>query len=323
MSLKTIISSALASAVLVTTTPYATSETEEVCAESYQEPPGILELQDIFAESCGFEPRIELPKLTKNHYGYWLRNEEFKHVSSYMKDGLLDKKSAKSYIGFIALMRHKPLIDFISCYYGLDSRQILDMINQETGFSIRGRGKSGERGIGQNMERSAKALVDNLTNPDHELYYPYLNQEDYSFEKLSSDYRLNIIMTAAMIRTAHSELEQILAERDMTREELAQTVKEIGQEDTFWHLRKKKSTTYWYYIVSSRTKRRINEFWKENDANPIDLDYLAYNGGKYCVENLLKRGVVSEVLQINFYGYNRKKESLNHFLSLYRGSSEE
>lgn len=318
MSLKTIISSALASAIMATA-PYATADETPAVLESFDQE-GLI---DNPVESCGLEPSIELPELTKRYHSYWLSEKEFEHVGSHVKSGMLSRYQRSSYLGFIALMRHKPLIDFMACYYGLDSRQVLDVINQETAFSIRARGKSGERGIGQNMKRSAKVLVDNLSNPGHELYYPYLDREDYSFEKLSSDYRLNIITTAAMIRTAHSDMEQILAKRDMTREELAQAVKAIGQEDTFWHLRKRKSTAYWYYIVGSRAKKRINNFWKENDADLIDLDYLVYNGGKDCVTNLLRRRVISEVLQFNFYSYSKKKKDLDYFLSLYSGSSED
>lgn len=34
-------------------------------------------------------------------------------------------------------------------------------------------------------------------------------------------------------------------------------------------------------------------------------------------KNLLKREVVSEVLQINFYNYSKKKKDVDYFLELY------
>ncbi len=263
------------------------------------------------------EPKIEIPELTRRYRGYWLSKEEFEHVKSHIKSGKLRKRNIPSYLGFVSLMRYKPLIDFVAGYYGLNPMQVLEVINQETEFNIRIKGKDGERGIGQKMESTAKVLVDNVSNQDHELYYPFF-KDDYSFKKLSTDYKLNIILTAAMILTAHSNLNKSLEMAEMTREDLAEKVDELGQKNTFLYLRKDKSDKFHQYNITYRMRKRIHNFWKENDAELRNLDYLAYNGGKDCVTNLLRKQLISEVLQVNFYGYSRKKEGVEKFLALYK-----
>jgi len=265
------------------------------------------------------EPNAELKDLTKHYNRYWLTEEEYAEVRDHVKSGLLKSYEIQPYLGFMALMRHNQMINYMAMHYNLDPMQILEVINQESSFNIRIRGASGERGIGQKMPGTAKALVDRITDPKDELYYPYLDKEDYTFKKLSSDYRLNIILTAAMIRTAHSNLDEALKEQGMTREDLTKKVKEAGKKETFWYLANKKNDKFDYYHITPRMRQKINKFWKENDVEPRDLDYLAYNGGPSAVSNLLMRMSVSEVLQVNFYNYSRRKDDVQYFMSLYNG----
>ena len=70
-------------------------------------------------------------------------------------------------------------------------------------------------------------------------------------------------------------------------------------------------------------RNKINKFWRENEVDLRDLDYLTYNGGKGCIANLLRRKAVSEVLQINFYHYSERKEDVETFLTLYDSFREE
>ncbi|MFH0752615.1 MAG: transglycosylase SLT domain-containing protein [archaeon] len=323
MTLKTLFNSTLASIVLAATAaPYTQAETikdpkENAITTEFHPDLEVISKPIHHFDDTVVEPKMNIPELTKKYRGYWLSEEEYNQAVSHVKSGMLKRYEIDPYLGFVALMRHKPLIDFVAEHYGLDPMQLLEIINQETAFNISIRGESGERGIGQKMESTANVLVDNITNPEHELYYSHLDKHDYRFHKLSTDYRLNIILTAAMIKTAHSNLEDILEKRDMTREDLAQKVKTIGQKDTFWYLRKKKSKTFDYYNVTWKMRNKINKFWKENDVDLRDLDYLTYNGGNGCIANLLRKKVVSEVLQINFYHYSERKDDVENFLTLY------
>ncbi len=351
MSPKNIIPGTLVSLMLATT-PVQTACADALATEK-QEEVDIEKINQEFENSEGFsehlsefisgiedlitdlegEPEIKIPKLTKKYHGYWLSEEEYKQVKAYRSSKVIEGENGEKiklksalqdyeivpYLGFIALMRHKPLIDFIADYYELDPMQILEVMNQETAFNIRAKGGDGERGIGQKMKDTARELVKKVTNPEHELHCPYLDKDDYRFWKLSSDYRLNIILIAAMIRNAHSDLEAVLEEKDMTREELAEKVKEIGQNDTFWYLRKI-SKKFNYYGMTKKRGRAINNFWEKNDVKLRDLDYLTYNGGRRAIKNLFRRRTIGEVLIANFTAYSRNKETVKRFMSLYEGA---
>lgn len=280
------------------------------------------------------EPEIKKPHLTEKFchswqnekYCYFLSEEEQEHIDAVKSFRPIECKEGEPelplanyqtipYAGFVALMRHKPLIDFVADHYELEPNQIMEIMNHETGFNIQMKGADGERGLGQIMEGTAKRLINKVTNSDHPLFYPYIDKKDCKFQKLSTDYRLNIILTAAMVKTAQADFEDVLAGRDLTKQELAKKIRKIGQKDTLWHLRNKKSKRFSFYDISDDRRKRINRFWRDNPAEETGLFYLVYNGGRGSIGNLLKkeRKAVAEVLLTNFTAYSKNKETINQF----------
>lgn len=263
------------------------------------------------------EPAISQLSLTKKYRYYWLSDREYNFVQDQIDCGLVEKSTVDSYLGFVVLMRYKPLIDFVTDYYDVDQKQFLNVINQESAFSIGIRGISGERGIGQVMPKTASTLLGRLTDPEDSLYYPFLDKESFSFRKLSGDYRLNIILIAAMLSSSHSSLDDILEEEGMAREDFAAKIIDLGKVNDFKYLKKRSMSKFRHYHVNFKLRERINEFWASNSPTVDDINYLVYNGGENSVKNLLREGRVSEILQVNFYTYMMKKQNTEYFIEIY------
>jgi len=306
MGLKNIINSTLASAVMCAAAPAYSNECMPIFAEkSLESMP---------------EPRVEIPVLEVKYKGYWLTEEEYGRMQGYLSGGQLDDSDVKAYLGFTALMRHRELIDFVARHYEVDSKMMLKVINQESTFQISTSGHFKERGLGHNRESTARMLVSRMTDPDDALYYPFLSKGDYSFRKLSRDYRLNVLLVAAMIKVTDSELDAVLSERGLVREDMACRIKEFGVTTSLRRLRN--SRKFKFYKVSHKSRKLVNDYWAEHDADVSDLMYLVYNGGNKAVSEIFNDSIVSEVLLYNFTVYNKKKHLVDRFISLYDGHAD-
>ncbi len=269
------------------------------------------------------EPVLEMPELTRKYKGYFLTEEEYSQVRSYMVSGRLKKDEIKQYLGFVSLMRHEKLINFVASYYDMDPMSIFHVINQESAFQIKAIGPFKERGLGQHTSDKAKLLINKVTDPESELYYPYLERKNFTFTKLSKDYKLDIIMIAAGLKVAECNLEMALEEEGMTRGGLAGNVKELGSKSGFSYLKKGDNTDFKFYRISKRFVKRMNKLWKSYEIDEKDLTYMAYNGGKNSVHNLLRKRIISEVLLINLTNYSGRKYIVDNFLDLYYDLQDE
>ncbi len=308
MSLKSIINSALAATLIASAAPAK--------AEHYN-----FETTDIISYSEPDEPKVNLPKLTVNYKGYKLTEQENSDLTYYLSTGMLQQDDLKAYLGFVALKRYDILIDFVTGYYQIDENIFMKIINQESSFRIGVVGPMREHGLGQQRDATAKDLVKRITEPGSDIYYPYLKTSDYSFRKLSKDYRLNIILTAAKIKSVNTDFESVLEQRNMSKQDLADFLKNYGKTTTLKQMRKGNSKKFSFYSANSKTRQRINRFWGENSAEEQDLMYLVYNGGPNAIDNLARNNLISEILTYNFTSLCERNNLFYNFLSMHSRES--
>lgn len=310
MDLTSIINSAIASAVIAATPVYS------------NEPMPVVMSDICYYLEHMHEPKVELPVLDVKYKGHWLSKEEYGSVISRVNDGSLASDEIRQYLDFVSLMRHRELLEFVAGYYKVDRDLMLRVINQESAFSIRVIGNMKEYGLGQFREGTAGMLMKRITNPDDDLYYPFVKKGDYKFKDISKDYRLNLILVGAKLRMVDSVFRLSLAGISKTGKDLASRVEGYGRSTRLKHLSRGKSRKFKFYRVGSRTRKRINKFWHNHEAESSDLIYLVYNGGSSAVANMFSDNIVTEVLIYNFTGYCGRKHLVDHFLSLYEGSQE-
>lgn len=311
MGLKSIVNSVLASAIIASAAPVHPDEHIPVVMEDIR----------YYLENM-HEPKVELPVRDVKYKGYWVSKEEYDSIIRHVNDGSLAPDEIKQYLGFISLMRYRELLDFIADYYEVDKDMMLKIINQESAFNINAAGSMKERGLGQNRESTSRTLIDRITNHDDELYYPFIKKEDYSFRTISKDYRLNIILIAAKLKAIDPIFKSALTDMSVTEEDLTSRIEDYGRSTRLKYLSRGNSRKFKFYKVGKKTRKRINDFWREHTVDSSDLIYLVYNGGSSAIANMLDDNVVTEVLAYNFTSYCSRKYLVDHFLSLYEKEEE-
>lgn len=111
-------------------------------------------------------------------------------------------------------------LDKILKHYNQDPKIFHDIMSQESGYKIDSIGQAGEKGTAQFMKTTVDSIAQRVANPKDPLYYPGFKREDYKFENLSIDYRLNNILKTAYLKYIDNKIKKNNINKDDVFKEL-------------------------------------------------------------------------------------------------------
>lgn len=208
------------------------------------------------------------------------------------------------------VLEYEDYIDKIAKKFEIDKKEMLENWNQESEFAIWKLGGKEERGLSQFRSRTAELIARGLRrNSD-------FKKLDYSFEKLSSNYELNIVMAAAQLASASKTFNYRLKRARLTFDQFYELIKEKGKTCTFSKIKAAKedpeafnldpewgNILKYYGVASDNDKRRekrirsVQRVYRDKDGLLKDaIKYIVHNGGGYAVNNIRKDSFLSELL---------------------------
>lgn len=248
-------------------------------------------------------------------YGKDLTLEDYSRIINLTEKYNLKEGAFETFIRLEKVLGYEQFMNEVAAHYKIDKQYMIRTWNQESGFDIRRRGGHGERGLAQFQNLTAKLIFDRLISRgdyvsfDWKRLYPEFNIKKYSFEQLSTDYKLNIIMTAAQAKIIPIMLEDYLKKSNISQEQLIRIITKKGTTTHFEQLRsaiknpenfglnKELEKTLKEYNISNPRVSEVHKIYT-NKSNLLhsSLDYIIYNGGTMAIPNITNDSVIGELL---------------------------
>ena len=252
---------------------------------------------------------------------YQLNYEQYSKIKRLIENNEQSYK-IKKLAGLEKILENMDFLEEVSSYYGLEKSRVIEVMQQESSFQIFAVGHLEERGLGQFKKSTAYNLARLIANKKSKIYYPNFSLEDYSFENLSKDYKLNILLISAQIKIAKDIFERKLKSIGIDKEELLKIVRRKGMKTKFLKLSEEKTEPFDKYTISWKRALEVNRFWRDATISPEDLFYLVYNGGGNAIKNIMKDTPLAELLLYNLTVFLENKEKLCEYAIYHWGSLE-
>lgn len=172
-------------------------------------------------------------------------------------------------------------LDKILTHYKQNPKIFHDIMSQESGYKIDSIGRDGERGTAQILRSTADYFAKRVSNKKNPLHYPGFNKEDYKFENLSIDYRLNNILKVAYLKDSDDKMKR----NNVNRNELFKKLKSRALELNYEKFGK----------TGKKLKQTLIDLWNNKAENYKDtlVFYLYYNAnGKINDGTIYRMGLL-------------------------------
>lgn len=276
-------------------------------------------------------------------YGKELTLDDYSRIINIAKENNLKGKVFKKFVNLERVLEYETFVDEVAEYYAIDKQDMIKLWNQESNFNIKGKGGHGERGLAQFKESIAKLRLDSIVNPkykrfyfDWEKFYPEFDIKNYNFKQLSEDYKLNIIMTAAQVKSTSLIFKDYLEKTNMTLDQLLKIVRTKGKHTKLeilkaaqknpkrFNLNKDTTKAIKKYNLTKKRIKEINKIYSENPAmlKTALKKYTVHNGGGGAVKNITKDSVIGELLIYHLALYVKNLQGVYKLMNYHYGSLE-
>lgn len=236
-------------------------------------------------------------------HGKPLTLEKYSEIKQKAEKNNFKNSMYKKFVRLEKILEYEDYIDTTAKRFEVDKKEMIEIWNQESGLDISAIGRNQERGMAQFKPRTAWSLARKLRKD------PEFKKLDYSFEKLSSDYKINIIMTATQLKSASHMFRYMLKRARLTSDQFYEVIKEKGKTCTFSKIEKVKENpeafnfrSEWKdilkgYNMKPKRVKQVQKIYEDDDGLLKDaIKYIVHNGGSYAVKNIRKDNFTSELL---------------------------
>lgn len=259
--------------------------------------------------------------------------EKYSEIMKKIRENKLKGKMFERFVCLERILEYEDYIDKITKKFEVDKKEILEIWNQESELAIWTVGGQEERGLAQFRPITAQLIAKGLGRDSD------FKKSDYTFEKLSYDYELNIIMTAAQLASASNTFNYRLKKAKLTFDQFYELVKEKGRKCTFSKIKEAKENpeTFnldpeWgkileYYVIADddaekREKRirTVQKVYEDKEGLLKDaIKYIIHNGGGYAVNNIREDSFLSELLLYHLAVYVNNLRPLYKLVRVHYG----